>query len=149
MELSGRCHCGAVRVAMRLSRPPDDLRVHACQCGFCRRHGSVAVSDPEGETVFQVRSPDDLNRYTFGARTAEFLTCKHCGVYVGAVIEADEGYRSLVNVAGVGITAFSGRRPQEVFYDDETAASRIARRRANWTPSRIAVSDAPQGAQKS
>ena len=145
MELRGQSHCGAVQVEMQLRSPPEKLRVLACQCGFCRRHGSVAVADPEGETVFLVERPEDLNRYMFGARTAEFQTCAHCGVYVGAIVAADDGYRSLVNVSGTGIAAFGHRRPEEVLYDDEPVQSRIDRRKKNWTPTRVEFSAAPRG----
>jgi hypothetical protein len=61
-------------------------------------------------------------------RTADFLSCETCGVYVGAVMERF----CTVNantfeepVAGDG----------EMFsYEGETAEERVARRRAGWTP---------------
>jgi hypothetical protein len=45
-----------------------------------------------------VHDPALLSRYTFGLGTAEFLVCRNCGVYVGAVtVDAGSAY-AIVNV---------------------------------------------------
>ena len=86
-QLDGACHCGAVSVALTLSKLPAASTLHACQCSFCRSHGAITVSDPDGQAII-ASGPGDLNRYRFGLSTADFLLCAHCGVYIAALIEA-------------------------------------------------------------
>ena len=45
MELEGSCHCGAVRFTFETAKA---LTPRACRCGFCRRHATRMVSDPDG-----------------------------------------------------------------------------------------------------
>ena len=54
MRLEGGCHCGRLRVAFTTARAPTELPLRACQCTFCRRHGGLTTSDPEGEVVLTV-----------------------------------------------------------------------------------------------
>jgi hypothetical protein len=88
-SFSGRCHCGNVELAFETPTPPEELAIRACACSFCRRHGVRTVSDPKGRARVLVRDPTKLNRYRFGLRTADFLVCRKCGVYVGAVYTDD------------------------------------------------------------
>ena len=36
----GGCHCGAIRLTYRSATPAAEHALRACQCSFCRRHGS-------------------------------------------------------------------------------------------------------------
>ena len=125
----GRCHCGAVRAQFETEMAPEAMDVRADQCGFCRRHGAKTVSDPSGRLVLRFNEAAVL-RYRFGTRTSEFLVCHGCGAYIAAVIE---GY-GVLNVVGADIQALATREARPVDYEAETAAERIARRRAGWTP---------------
>jgi hypothetical protein len=127
----GGCHCGALRVEFKTALP---LAPRACQCTFCRKHEARSVSDPTGAAV--VALDPAVIRYRFGTRSADFLICGQCGVYVGAVQEIDGRHYAVLN-----LTAFDDPRPElaaEPFrYDGEEPGQRAARRRARWTPARL------------
>jgi hypothetical protein len=133
VELQGACHCGAIRVLYRTRFPVDELRIGRCGCGFCRRHGARTSSDPGGQ-VEVVEGPPGAARYRFGLRTADFLICRGCGVYVAAVLEADGGLLSTLNVNLLDARDVFDPAPPLYHYDRETAEERRARRKARWTP---------------
>src|SRR5437762_9613346 len=83
----GGCHCGNMRWTLTSRLAAAQLPVRACQCTFCRKQGALGSSDPAGTLRFAVRDPAALLRYRFATRTADFLLCAGCGVYVGAVME--------------------------------------------------------------
>lgn len=144
----GACRCGAVGFDYQTRLNPSLWSVRLCQCSFCRAHGARCTSDPQGQVSFWTQRGDALARYRFGLRTADFLLCRICGTYIGAVFTADDG-RSFANVtvdavrpAPVGVPA-----GQPVNYDTESEAERRARRARNWTPV-VTVDDAAPGASK-
>jgi hypothetical protein len=130
----GACHCGAISVELELSKPAAETRLRACQCSFCRPRGTRTVGDPSGRAVLRAASPDQLTRYRFGHRTADYLLCRTCGTYVAAVLETGGRRISVVNVAGLGVDAFRDRAADPVNYDGESEADRVTRRQANWMP---------------
>jgi hypothetical protein len=140
--LDGGCHCGALAVRFVTRKRPADLPLLACQCSFCRRHGTRATADPDGRMVLTVRDPAALSRYEFGLRTAQYLICRTCGTYIGAVCSdmgggGGGGERGLLNVnclSEAARAAFDGREPAPVRYDEEPREARLARRRTGWTP---------------
>jgi len=132
----GSCHCGAVRTELTFTRPADAIEVRSCQCGFCTRHGSLTVSDPDGRAVFEIDAAH-FTRYRFGTGTATSLICACCGVYAGAILVDGGGVWSIANTRGLGIDAFKGRVGSQVTYESETAEQRIARRKLKWTPTEI------------
>ena len=81
----GSCHCGAIGITLRTTRPPHDQVLGACQCGFCRKHNARAFSDPDASVTLVAHEPEHLQRYSFGLRTAEAVICRRCGVYVAMV----------------------------------------------------------------
>ena len=84
----GRCHCGNLELALETSLRPEELSLRADTCSFCRRHGARTTSDPSGHVVITVHHPEQLLRYRFGLRTADFLVCTRCGIYVeDAIVE--------------------------------------------------------------
>jgi hypothetical protein len=132
---SGRCHCGAIIGTLETAKAAE-LQVRACQCAFCTRHGAMTVSDPEGRATFEVARAA-LTRYQFGTRTGTTLLCARCGMYAGVILEADGKVWSVLNVRGLAVPEFAGRVAEPVVYEGETAAQRIARRKAKWTPTDI------------
>lgn len=138
--LRGGCHCGALEVTVALSRAPEETKVRACACSFCRAHGARTATDPEGMVVLRARDPALVGRYRFGLATADFLVCRRCGVYVAAVIDAGDGARATVNVNALAEAARFTREAAAVDYGDETAEARRGRRAAAWTPARWADS---------
>ena len=134
MTLDGRCHCGNVEVSFETSRTPSQLELRECACTFCRRHGATSVADPAGLLVVRVRGAEQLSRYRFGLRTADFLVCRTCGVYVAAVCEVDGRTYGTLNANVLDARASLTAAPVRVDYDGETAAQRTARRARAWTP---------------
>lgn len=136
MILSGQCHCGKLKATFESQKTPQDLGVRTCQCAFCRAHGAVNISDPDGLTTID-GAADDVNRYTFALRTADFLICKTCGVYIAAVMGEGDRIVSTLNVAGLRMSEFDGVEEAPMVYDAETTQSRIDRRYDKWTPTRF------------
>jgi hypothetical protein len=130
----GGCHCGNLEFAFEASAPMESLGLRADQCSFCRAHGARNMSDPNGAISLFVRETEALIRYRFGLRTADFLICARCGVYIGALME-DAG-RSWVTV---NVNAFRPP-PRDDFpirpadYEGEDVPARIGRRKQLWTP---------------
>jgi hypothetical protein len=127
----GGCHCGNLTYVFEASAGLDVLGLRADMCGFCRAHGARNTSDPNGTMRIRVREPQLLERYRFALKTADFLVCKRCGVYIGALLE-DKWFT-------VNANTFRDRPPLDFpavphDFDAETVEERIARRRRNWTP---------------
>src|SRR5688572_20768408 len=89
---SGRCHCDAIAFEFHSSKA---LSPRTCDCSFCRKHGVRSVSDPDGRAIIKVRTP---LRYRFGRKTADFLICGECGVYVVAVTVIDGACYAVLNL---------------------------------------------------
>ncbi len=132
----GQCHCGKLKASFETQKTPAALGVRTCQCVFCRRHGAVNISDPEGVVTIDA-SPEELNRYTFALRTADFLTCKTCGVYIAAVMGKGDKIVSTINVIGLRVEEFLNIEEAPMQYGAETTEERIARRYQKWTPTRF------------
>ena len=129
----GRCHCGAIGFTFRASEPPDRWQVRACQCSFCRAHGARTASDPAGTVRFRIDDESLLHRYRFGLRSADFLVCRTCGVYIASVMSSPHGNFATVNINAI-------RAPIDVAdavpmkYDDESLEQKRRRREQRWTP---------------
>jgi len=94
--LTGRCHCGNLELALETSLRPEELSLRADTCSFCRRHGARTTSDPSGHVVITVHHPEQLLRYRFGLRTADFLVCTRCGIYVKGTVAQKGGEPQLM-----------------------------------------------------
>jgi hypothetical protein len=134
MVHAGGCHCGNIRIALTLSMPPRDCELRACQCSFCRRHGARTAADPAGSLRLEIRDSAKLNRYRFGLRTADYLVCAVCGVYVAAVCDTPAGKRATINVNCLDDRATFTREPIAADYEGETREGRLKRRAERWTP---------------
>lgn len=120
--LAGGCHCGNLGVVFETSSAPETFEVRACGCAFCRAHGALSVTDP-----------GRLSRYEFALRTAEFLVCTTCGVYLGAYFDAGDAAYAVLNLNALEARdRFPAARRAD--WSGETAESRRARRVERWTP---------------
>jgi hypothetical protein len=130
-EFVGGCHCGNLTYVFDASASLETLGLRADMCSFCRSHGARNTSDPNGAMRIRVRDAAKLNRYRFGLKTADFLICRECGVYIGALLE--DGWFT------VNANTFR-EKPRLDFpvvphdFDSEDTHTRIARRKAKWTP---------------
>jgi len=131
MEHRGHCHCGAIGFVFTTAILPAEWAVRRCQCAFCTAHAALSVSDPSGTLRLTHRDPERLVRYQFALRTADFLLCSACGVYIAAV--SRDGTRGIINTRTLaGSPALPD--PQPMTYDGETESARLARRNERWTP---------------
>jgi hypothetical protein len=133
-RFEGGCHCGNLSYVFDASANLETLGVRACMCSFCRAHGARNTSDPDGSIRIAVRDGAKLERYRFGLRTADFLICKTCGVYIGALLPDGEHGWFTVNV-----NTFRDKPPLAFpltpnVFDAEDTQSRVSRREARWTP---------------
>jgi|ERR1700722_13733562 hypothetical protein len=134
MEHEGGCHCGNLRLRLRLTRQPEENATRSCACSFCRAHATRTVSDPQGHVEIRSRDWSLVERYRFSTGTADFLLCKTCGVYIGAVCETGQGTRAVTNVNSLADRAAFAPASSFPDHDDEPVEARVARRAANWTP---------------
>ena len=75
--------------------------------------------------------------YRFGTGTADFVICRSCGVYIGAIGEAPSGTRAVINMTCLDDRALFTRDPVPTDHNGDTTESRLARRAADWTPAAI------------
>lgn len=137
MNYEGACHCGAISYVYTTRKPVAEWPIRACQCSFCRGHGAVSTSDPDGTLKFTENEAGALLRYRFGLRIRDYLLCGRCGIYIGAQMQTAKGLRGTVNLNAMrsrpdglaGVTLMN--------YDGETAEQRSARTQAGWTPVRL------------
>ncbi|TPL02811.1 MULTISPECIES: hypothetical protein [unclassified Mesorhizobium] len=134
---SGGCHCGNIRLSFSTALDPAGLEIRACQCSFCTRHGSRAAADPNGRLVVSVEDRHRLRAYRFGLRTADYLLCGECGVYVAAIAGEGDDARAIVIVNALDDRELFSREPVAVRFDAETREQRVARRRRAWMPVEI------------
>lgn len=136
----GGCHCGAIHLTFETGIEPSDMEIRACQCAFCVRHGSRAAADPQGRLIVSVEDEARLHRYRFGLRTADYLICRDCGVYVAAVTTDGGDPRAIVIVNALDERPRFSCEPIPMDYDAEDREGRMARRQARWMPVEIKVS---------
>jgi hypothetical protein len=137
MQYPGQCHCGAIEVELRSGRPPGRQLLGACQCSFCRKHNARTFSDPKAQITLIATDPRQLQRYSFGLRTSEQIICRRCGVYVAMVMCDGRDVLSVLNIDTLNDRALFTGVPEPRDYSGEDRASRIARRRARWTPTTL------------
>jgi hypothetical protein len=137
VEHQGGCHCGNLRLTLRLSQPPAEVRLRACGCSFCRAHNTRTTSDPAGSVEIRAEEWSLVEAYRFGSGTAEFLLCRRCGVYVGAVCDTPAGLRATINTNTLEDRVLFTRAATAVDHDSEALEDRLARRARTWTPAAL------------
>jgi hypothetical protein len=131
---AGGCHCGNLRYAFETRLALSALPLRACQCSFCRLHGARSTSDPLGRIRFEIRDPQKLTRYRFGLKTADFLLCGNCGIYVGATMRDGPSAWAIVNANTLDEVAQLTQELVPMDYAGEDTAQRLARRKQRWSP---------------
>ena len=140
-QIEGKCHCG--NVAFTFEHPGEERKipVRVCGCSFCRKHGGVWTSHPQGRLTVRIRDDKRVNRYAFGTGTAHFHVCTDCGVPACVVSSIDGNDYAVVNV-----NTFENIDPGEIDsapadFDGETTENRLQRRTRNWIPDVTVVFD--------
>jgi hypothetical protein len=130
------CHCGRIRASFHSERDPSELVPRADQCGFCRRHGAMVISDPGGRLELTLLD-DAPAPYRFGLGITDFHLCDRCGVFVATLWHGSDGCFGVVNLPALDERRRFRAAPISVDFEGETVAEREARRRLDWTPARI------------
>lgn len=129
----GACHCRNIEIRFESDHTPLELGLRTDTCSFCAKHHGLYTSDATGELVVAVRDGNLMQRYRFGTRTADFLLCKACGVFVASYMA--EPPLAVINVNVLDARAAFLANPLQVAdLDGESLDQRLARRRARWTP---------------
>ena len=76
-QVSGGCHCGAVRFRAEVPEPP--VPALDCNCSICSATGFLHVMVPHAKLSLE-RGAEALTSYRFGSGAAEHLFCSRCGV---------------------------------------------------------------------
>ena len=133
-EYTGSCYCASIGFRYRTVISPQDWSIRACQCRFCVAHDALSTSDSAGELVFAADVDGDLQLFRFGLRTADFLLCRNCGVYIGAVIDTDAGRFGIINTHALDAIPDNIAAVASIRYDSEDTPGRVERREKRWTP---------------
>ena len=129
----GACHCQNLAIRLESDKTPLELGLRTDTCSFCNNHHALYTSDPGGALFITVRDPDLVARYRFGTRTADFLLCRACGVFVAAYMP--EPALAVINVNALEArAAFLANELHVADFDGESLEQRLARRKARWTP---------------
>ncbi|QYU69768.1 GFA family protein [Leptolyngbya sp. 15MV] len=76
MNVTGGCHCGAVRFTARV---PEAVELLDCNCSICSATGFLHLIVPHGDFVLE-SGEGALIAYRFGTGAAEHLFCATCGI---------------------------------------------------------------------
>lgn len=134
-RFESRCHCGNIELSFETEKTSESLGVRSCTCSFCGPRNARSISDNAGRVEIRVKDEAELSRYRFGERTADFLVCRTCGAYMGAMFTDDDGRAyATVNSRFFARADEFPERGAHVSYAAEDAAAKRARRRHLWTP---------------
>ena len=129
----GACHCHALELRLESDQTPRVLGLRADNCSFCIKHQAAFTSDPGGDLFIVARDAKLVARYRFGTKTADFILCRDCGVFVAAAMT--EPSIAVINANVLEARdAFFQNELRVASFDGESTEQRLARRRARWTP---------------
>jgi hypothetical protein len=132
MLISGACHCRNITFELTLEPAPDRIIARACSCSFCLRHGGIWTGSPTASLHVRVTNPDQVNRYQFGTRTAEFHVCRACGVVPLVTSRIAGRDYAVVNVNAFESISASMISHAPISFDGEDESDRLARRARHW-----------------
>ena len=98
------CHCGAVRLRVKLAQPLN--QTSRCDCSFCSHRQGAQITVMIGDLEV-LAGEDNLTLYTFGTGTAQHFFCKTCGIYT------HHQRRSNPREYGVNIGTIAGVNPRD------------------------------------
>ena len=135
----GGCRCGNVAVAFETGVAPETMQVRECQCSFCLSHGAAYTTDPRGSVTIRILDKSKVNRYEFTGleKSAGFLCCTECGVYVGAVADSEGRTFAAINIRWIPDLAGRITAAIPMDYSAESKEDSRQRQLAKWTPAAI------------
>jgi len=132
MRIDGKCHCGNIRYTLEWPGDPKEIKVRACGCGFCTKHGGSWTSHRDAELAAEIGDPALVSKYRFGTGTADFYVCGRCGAVPFVASTIDGHLYAVVNV-----NTFEGINPSSLArtamdFEGEGRGERLERRKRNW-----------------
>ena len=132
MRIDGKCHCGNIRYALDWPGDATSIKIRACGCAFCTKHGGSWTSHRDSALVAEVHDASLVSKYRFGTGTADFYVCARCGAVPFVTSAIDGHLYAVVNVNTFeGIDTSSLARVATNF-DGEGTGARLERRKRNW-----------------
>ena len=132
-QLRGSCYCGNIRFVFATDKSDDELPRRECQCGFCVLHGRIATSDRDGELRIAIEAPENVSKFRFGHRTADFYVCRECGMIPVVTSEIDGATRGIADVRMIEGFAWSRSETSRHDFEGEEVNDRLDRRKGYWT----------------
>jgi hypothetical protein len=132
MVIHGACHCRNLSFTLSWDPDPTEIQARACSCSFCVKHGGVWTSNLAGRLRVHVKDEAAVSRYAFGTHTAQFHVCSRCGVVPVVTSRIDGELYAVVSVHAFENVEPSLLRQVPVTFEEETEASRLARRKRGW-----------------
>jgi hypothetical protein len=84
--------------------------------------------------LFQAADESQLQRYRFGLGAADFLICRQCGVYLGAVYAGADRRVGILNLRALTPVPTGLPAAVAMNYDGEAQSERTACWAVRWTP---------------
>ena len=100
-QVSGGCYCGNILMDLELTAAPETYHPRACDCDYCRKHGSAYLSDPNGSMVLRIGNAKDRGAYRQGSGQAEFVLCRNCGVLVAVLHRSEQRLYATANARAI------------------------------------------------
>ena len=88
-----------------------------------------------------IKDANVVQRYRFGLRTADYLICGRCGVYIAAVLAERDRFYGIAILNALDDSVRFTLPPKPANYSAEDAAARRRRRCAHWTPTEIVTAN--------
>ena len=142
MRIEGKCHCGNIRYTLDWPGDGTNIKIRACGCSFCVKHGGSWTSDRDSQLVAEIQNASLVSKYRFGTRTAEFYVCSRCGTVPFVTSAIDDRLYAVVNVNTFEGINLSSLVRTATSFDGEDTGERLERRKRNWIPN-VRISGAP------
>ena len=137
--IESACHCGNLSARLTTKKEPQDMWLRSCQCDFCRSHNMRSLSDSDGRLEIHVKDESQLNRYHLGLGMVDFLICKSCGNYIGAVQDIDGRLLGIMNANLTENRGIQFGDADHAQFENETGEERNARRKEVWTDATVTI----------
>lgn len=116
---------------------PDEVRLRACGCSFCRSHNTRTASDPSGAVDLWADDWSLVHPLSFRHRHRGVHDLPALRYLCQCVRRYRLRYARSYQSSCLDDRAFFTREPAATDHDGETTDDRLARRAANWTPATI------------
>ncbi|MEM7664612.1 MAG: hypothetical protein AAF250_02030 [Pseudomonadota bacterium] len=117
-------------MALTTQIAPDEMAPRMCGCTFCRKHPAMWFADPAGK--LELRLSNNVNRYQFGSKTADFVLCGTCGTVLAATCTIEGADYGILNLNCIDLSRDWPLPSAKSDFDGEGVGDRLARRARNW-----------------